>query len=423
MKKHYFIYLLASILFYGCANYNKIVSNNNVANIYNPSSSQLHPNHSIYNNSDTESILYTIINTNELLFRKNHIDDPEIGKVSITYSLYSSFENSELIDSVTTLFNIEKPQTSHDFIANIPLKTNGNIKYFLKVTTQDLERKNKDIQFLTIDKTSNKTEQNFLVVDQYTNKPYFQNYLNKYSVFTIKNQRVNSDKIFIKFYKKRYPLAAPPYSMAPFKTQNLVVDTIWEYNLSDTTSFNLPYYGMYHFQTDTSSKEGLTLYNFDENYPVVNTPEKLLEPLRFITSKKEYDKYMLYVDKKQAIDKFWLKSSGNMDRARELIRIYYNRVLFANVYFTSYTEGWKTDRGMIYTIYGPPGTIYKTDNSETWQYGDTSNMLSITFTFSKTENPYSNNDFILQRKELFKQSWYQAVDTWRNGRVFSIANY
>ena len=59
---------------------------------------------------------------------------------------------------------------------------------------------------------------------------------------------------------------------------------------------------------------------------------------------------------------------GNIDKARELIRIYYTRILYSNYYFTSYKEGWRTERGMIYTIYGPPDKVYKTSDGESWGY-------------------------------------------------------
>ena len=70
-------------------------------------------------------------------------------------------------------------------------------------------------------------------------------------------------------------------------------------------------------------------------------------------------------------------------RARELIRIYYNRVFFSNYYFTSSKEGWKTDRGMIYVVYGQPHALYKSTNQEKWIYYNKSKSYTITFIFNK----------------------------------------
>ena len=101
-----------------------------------------------------------------------------------------------------------------------------------------------------------------------------------------------------------------------------------------------------------------------------------------------------------------------------MIRKYYNRMQDANLYFTSYLEGWKTDRGMIYLIYGTPNTIIRNANSETWTYGEENNINSLQYTFSRVDNPFTDNDFTLERSGVYKQSWYVAVDIWRQGRTY-----
>jgi hypothetical protein len=96
-----------------------------------------------------------------------------------------------------------------------------------------------------------------------------------------------------------------------------------------------------------------------------------------------------------------------------MIKLYYNRVMDANRFFTSYLEGWKTDRGIIYIIYGPPNVVYKGRNVEGWVYGEDKNMLSINFTFRKLDNPFTDNDYSLTRSPAYKDGWYIAVDNWR----------
>ena len=117
---------------------------------------------------------------------------------------------------------------------------------------------------------------------------------------------------------------------------------------------------------------------------------------------------------KKEIDKFWIKNAGNPDRARVIIRKYYNRVQDANAMFTSYHEGWKTDRGMIYIVYGPPNVVYRSSHHETWIYGEVGNMLSVNFKFLKVKNPFTDNDYSLTDKSpIYKDGWYNAIDTWR----------
>ncbi len=65
----------------------------------------------------------------------------------------------------------------------------------------------------------------------------------------------------------------------------------------------------------------------------------MIEPLRYITSKKEYQGLVDAEDVKEALDEFWLDNASNPDRARELIKHFYNRVEYANIYFSSFDEG------------------------------------------------------------------------------------
>ena len=145
----------------------------------------------------------------------------------------------------------------------------------------------------------------------------------------------------------------------------------------------------------------------------------MVPPLRFITSKQEFEEISTSANSKAAIEKFWLNCTGSQDRAKEIIRKYYNRVKDANLFFTSYLEGWKTDRGMIYLVFGAPNVIYRTERSETWIYGEESNALnSLRFSFLKVNNPFSDNDFTLERSTLYQQKWTDAVDIWRQGRTY-----
>ena len=110
--------------------------------------------------------------------------------------------------------------------------------------------------------------------------------------------------------------------------------------------------------------------------------------------------------------------AGSANKARELIRAYYGRVKTANEKYTSYTEGWKTDRGMLYIVCGEPQTTYKNMEAETWIYGEENNFRSLNFAFAKVNNPFTTNDYELTRNALYRDYWYLAVDTWRSGKVF-----
>ena len=41
----------------------------------------------------------------------------------------------------------------------------------------------------------------------------------------------------------------------------------------------------------------------------------------------------------------------------ELMNEYFSRVNYSNVNFKGYSQGWKTDMGMIYILFGPPDDL------------------------------------------------------------------
>jgi GWxTD domain-containing protein len=178
-------------------------------------------------------------------------------------------------------------------------------------------------------------------------------------------------------------------------------------------------YGFYFVQKDTSLQEGFTLFCFNKNFPDISNYNEMIAPLRYLTMRNEFEQLTANKDPKSAVDAYWLGLSGNTERARELIRSYYGRVQTANKLFTSYVEGWKSDRGMIYIIFGPPNSVMHNVNGEIWTYGEANNFRSLVFSFSKIENKYSDNDLMLERNPIYKDEWMRAVDIWRQGRVFN----
>ncbi|MFH2141703.1 MAG: GWxTD domain-containing protein, partial [Bacteroidota bacterium] len=313
----------------------------------------------------------------------------------------------------------EKNEKSKKIILDFEIKTRFKQKYILDIITTDINRDKGNQKLIYIDKRNEFTANNFLIINTEDDQPIFHDFIDTNIRFSIKSNN-GYKKLYVSHYAKRFQLPGPPFSISPIKTYSIKPDTFYKVNWTDTTTFQLVSYGLYFFQTDTSQKQGVSICHFGRYYPEVKTPESLLEPVRYLTTSREFKEYLMFKDKKEAADNFWIKISGNPNRARELIRIYYTRVKYANLYFSCHTEGWRTDRGLMYLIFGPPSTIYKNDYQERWIYGSTQNMQSMSYTFRKVENPLSDNDFELNRSEIYKVTWYQAIETWRNGRAFSI---
>ena len=44
----------------------------------------------------------------------------------------------------------------------------------------------------------------------------------------------------------------------------------------------------------------------------------------------------------------------------------------------------------------------------------------LIFVFNKTNNSFSDNDYILERNLDFKKFWFNAIKSWREGKVYTV---
>jgi GWxTD domain-containing protein len=414
------IFYIFILLFTVACGTSQKTSINEPNNTYKHDEKTIHPQFVVFNVTDSVSELHFKIATKELLYTRP--DGVNFStNVLISYRLFNSYDLKTITDSNSVrLLDVNNNNADKYLIGKINVKAFPTNNYYLRVTVLDIN-KNVDVTtVILINKESDLNRQCFLVKSKINDAPIFQNYVKSEDELTISYKLKIGVNAYVRYYNRDFPTAAPPFSAYESKPFQYKPDSTYVIELSPLgeMNFKATKKGFYHIQLDTTNQEGITLYNFSELFPEIKKAEDMIPPLRFITSKDEYDELTNSINKKVAIEKFWLSSTGDNDRAKEVIRKYYNRVQDANKNFTSYLEGWKTDRGMIYLIYGSPNSIYRSENYESWTYGESNNINSLQFSFSKVNNPFTDNDFLLDRSFAYKQSWYIAVDIWRQGRTY-----
>jgi GWxTD domain-containing protein len=63
-------------------------------------------------------------------------------------------------------------------------------------------------------------------------------------------------------------------------------------------------------------------------------------------------------DRDRFVEQFWLRRDPTPGTAEnEYKEEHYRRIAYSNVHFAAGNPGWKTDRGRIYIVYGPPDQI------------------------------------------------------------------
>ncbi len=381
--------------------------------------SAIHPEFSVFHINDSISELNFKITSKELLYTR-----PDgfnfYSNVLISVRLLPSYDSKIIVDSTSIRLVDENNEGIDKFLIgkiNINTKTMGD--YYARITVSDLNKNTDVTKVLFIQKDNELSRQNFLVRSVSTNMLLFGNTVNTDEAVVIKYKESISKKLFVGYYGRSFGLPLPPFSVSEIMPFQYLPDSTFTIEMEKGNALFTPHLtGFYHFQLDTTKRVGLTLSNFSGTFPEIKKAEDMLPPLRFLTSKDEFQELNEISNKKEAVDKFWLSCGGSKERARELIRKFYTRMQDANANYTSYVEGWKTDRGMMYLIQGPPNLIYKSATRESWVYGEENSINSITYVFSKVINPFTDNDYELQRSQQFKQLWYACVDAWRQGRSY-----
>jgi GWxTD domain-containing protein len=216
----------------------------------------------------------------------------------------------------------------------------------------------------------------------------------------------------ISYYNDNFPAAVPGFSEGMGRVAKaMIVDSTFSHSVDEPISFTQT--GLYLIQKDSTSTEGFA-FRVEEDYPRLAKIESLADPLIYVCTKQEFDRIKQAKGDKKAFDRVILSITGDTERARNFMRSYFRRVELANEFFTSYKEGWKTDRGMIYIIFGLPDQVYRFTDREVWTYKN--NAYKVTFDFVKSSTLFDPENFVLVRDKKIQETWYEVIDLWRNSR-------
>lgn len=419
-----FCFLSIAVLFSGCYNSMKQtgtkINSSKTFYPYQKDAAKIDYQLKVHHTDNEKSKLYYQIYLNNLAYNLSS-DNSYNAYVKISYRLMNSSGNN--IDSLSFILHDKSlvSKNTGSLSGNAELNISYGYTYFLEVKIKDLNQNLELVSLLTIDKTNGLTHDNFLLKNTKSNI-LFSDYVAANDTCTILyNQKQNVNKLFVKYYNREFQLPPPPFVLTNNKSFDYKADSTFslQLNTKNETTFIFKKEGFYLIQADSTSKMGYTIFRFSEGFPSLVKGKNLLPPTRFITTRQEYEDMNLNNNKKMAIENFWVKNTGNKDKAKQTLVTYYNRVEKSNQYFSSYVEGWRTERGIIYLIYGAPNSIFKQSESETWLYGEAGNYRSTSFTFIKVLNPFTDNDYQLNRNEIYKDEWYRCVDAWRIGKIIN----
>jgi GWxTD domain-containing protein len=263
---------------------------------------------------------------------------------------------------------------------------------------------------------SNTRKSSILIYDS-ENLPVIRDWISNENPVNIVSTQKDS-LLFAYHYQIDFEPADPPMMTESSGNASLSIDSL--FSVEAGNSISLTNQGLYFIQSDTTSLHGLGIRVQNSYFPELAHINDLINSLRYFSTRSEWDKLNTAINKKDALDNYWLSIFRSSEMAKSVIRNYFDQVEEANSLFTNYKEGWKTDMGMVFIIMGPPDEVFRNQAKEEWIYQKTEDLPKMKFTFEKINNIFTDNHYVLIRNADYRNEWYRAVEMWRKGRYETL---
>ncbi len=221
--------------------------------------------------------------------------------------------------------------------------------------------------------------------------------------------------IYVFHYSEEFQPADPPSGIRNLPPKSLRPTR--QFKVGNGERLPLDQTGLYFLQSDPSSNDGYSFRVEEAPYPSYNSLDDLKSCMIYISTREEWEKLEGGADKTE-FDQIWLEAGGNENNARTAIRHYYRNVKLANSLFTSFKEGWKTDKGIIYTVFGAPKKVTLDYDKENWEYEINYGGKPLMFTFESRVNFFSPYHSTLERKKEYSGIWHSTIEKLRKGVDF-----
>lgn len=425
--------MMSAVIMTSCAVTQNVTDTKDMSYIYNPARSVYTPFITVFNEDSETSVMNISIRRGELYFSEANAEGVPMASVLLSVRLHDNTLGGVLADTATFKYDIKREEIGGEQVFRVPLTTYDGGSYTAEIKIIDLIRQRTQQMFVDFERTGRYSGLNYKIRDHFSNNELFSRVVRRDQYINVLAPSLQPDTLWLFYYKAVKALPPAPSTILPEVTVAPEPEAIVPLVYSDTLPMMFPNEGIYLISVDSLIREGLVLCNFGPDHPTMTSPETMIPPLAYLATPEEMEEMLTAEKPKLALDKFWLDRTGSIERSKELIRIYYNRTLFSNYYFTSYKAGWLTDRGMIYIMYGPPDKVYKNAEGESWGYKKppvksrwgsrfTFEDQYLWFNFRKQKSVFSDNDYVLNRAGTPVSYWDIAVARWREGKVFRLDN-
>ncbi len=343
-------------------------------------------------------------------------------EITINYGLLADYTSREFLLTSSVKLNPNKIQKIEEkYYTYFDVLKRPNISEVMIMEVIDGKTNQKYQTDFIVNYTSTKIRERYTLAEKNGGVPLFTNYVLDTDTIQVFNITRSKDPLVVRYYKQGFQPALPPMSTKTDAGLPKILASDSSFVITANTPLHLPQKGLYLVQKDTSDYYGLSLFVSDLKYPKLSRLTDVIQPLVYITTPDELSqlrKTQNFEETKKELDKMWLRwVSGNISVAKQMIKVYFQRVKLANTYFTTYKEGWKTDMGMIFIIYGRPSRVIRNNDKELWVYTQSASFSEMNFTFLRRPNQFSDKDFVLVRYPDYEAVWFPIIEQWREGKI------
>lgn len=338
----------------------------------------------------------------------------KISDFEIRYDLRASYVDERKVNSSVVLDSSYVADVAfREFVYEIPFTVENN-ESLVVVDIYNIP-KDKHYYFDIPLKTGEQSPPPFLIYQNEKDIPFFGNYLNKGVSIRFKNVFGQESSYEISGIENNRPIPPPPFDEKERgKPLEVAIDTLFGANENDVFTFSTE--GFYKVNASNNTEAEIPILVMDNFYPYYEDYSELVKPLIFLSTNEEYTALQEGTETREAFEYFVQNTiSSNEKMAKDFIKYYYRRIRKSAWLFSSDREGWKTDRGMVYQIFGDPIQVFRNENTELWVY-PASNGGRMRFVFEQTVED-GVRKFKLLRGKRYREDWMTAVTQWRAGRI------
>lgn len=341
-------------------------------------------------------------------------------KFTLNYVLYPDFASRERLGYGNVPLNEQNviQLSTTKYMVRFEIKKPSNYTNAVLLSEiSEIGTTKKVLNDLAIRFSETKLSERFALFEKTGQVPLLQNYINVNDTILIKDINKSIKPLYVMRYRHDFEAASSPMNTTPRNApRTLSIDTTFRVNTSTPLSFREE--GLYYMTEDTTDAYGLGIVVANKRFPKMTRPTELSQPVMYMSQNQEIKELLAAQDPKKSLDRYWLSlMNGNSDLAKRSISVFYHRVEEANKLFTTYKEGWKTDKGMIFIIMGSPDRVQRSKDREVWVYSQRANFSEINFTFNRRPNQFVEDHYELQRYVEYQPIWYPMVEAWRTGAV------